>query len=162
VAIDNYQRAIGLMTLLIRKPMQNGEQVALRLSLLTPNAGTLLAQIAPPVSVQLTEYGKDEQTIPEFLELQEDYLRVMARQRAPERLRAETLVWSLRQALSSCTLSVSAPGAAPPPGMILPLKALNIDWIEDILETEHGPFDDFVDPIEKIKFVTRDKTKKKN
>jgi hypothetical protein len=159
VAIDNYQRAIGLMSLLIRKPVNQREELALRLTLLTPGAGTLLSQITPPISVQLSDYGKDEQNIPDILELQEDYMRVMARQRAPERLRAETIVWSLRQALSSCTLSISAPGAA---GMILPLNTLNIDRIEDILETEHGPFDDFVDPTERNKFMMRDKTKKRN
>lgn len=162
VAIDNYQRAIGLMSLLVRKPINQREELALRLSLLTPSAGALLAQITPPISVQLADYGKDEQNIPDILELQEDYMRVMARQRAPERLRAESMVWSLRQGLSSCTLAAAAPGAAPPPGLILPLGALNIDWIEDILETEHGPFDDFVDPIEKAKFMARDKTKKRN
>jgi hypothetical protein len=162
VAIEHYQRAIALYTLVMRKPMNHQEQLGLRLSLLTPGTGPLLAQIAPPVSIQLQGFAKDEQNIPDLLELQEDYMRVMARQRAPERLRAESMVWALRQALSMSTLSAAAPGAAPPPGMIIPLNTLNIDWIEDILETEHGPFDDFIEPGEKMKFMTRDKTKKKN
>jgi hypothetical protein len=162
VAHAQYERAVSLLTLLFRLPMSQEEQLALRLSLLGGGPGPLLAQITPPVSNQLSDWGKDDQSAAELLELQDSYLRVLAREQAPQRLRAESAVWSLRQALSGAASAAGCPGSSPLlADLIAPPQVLNIDLIEDILETAHGPFDDFISPQAKGEYMARDKQKKK-
>lgn len=162
VARAHYERTISLMSLLIRKPLTNQEEMGLRLTLLSPTISSMLAQVAPPLSNQLSDYGRDETTQQEDIcEIQDSYLRVLARQRAPERLRAETMVWDIRQGLGMCAAAFSTTGDFVPPLMIPPVSVLNIDLIEDSFEAEKGPLDDYITPENRITFAQRDKTKKK-
>jgi hypothetical protein len=161
-ASDHYERALGLISLLYRKPMKPEEQLSLRLTLLTPGAGTLLGQVAPTLSLELTDFGRNEQTQTDVLELQSAYMLVHARQRAPDRLRFETAVWGLRHALASATLGIATPGTLVPPGLVPPVKVLNIDWMEDVLQSEHGPFDSLIPSAIRDGFKQGDRVKKRN
>ena len=54
VSIANYQRSIGLLSLLFRNPMQVNDQMALRLTMLAPGLSSVLAQVTPCISNQLS------------------------------------------------------------------------------------------------------------
>jgi hypothetical protein len=147
VAIANYQRAIGLLSLGFRKPMTGPDQMALRLSLLLPGISTRLAQVTPTVSPQLSNYGSDETVQHDFLDLQDKYMRSIARYLAPARLQAEYHTWVLKQALSNSLLTAATPYSLCFPSAFIPSNAVvNIDWAEDLVEGERGPFDDLIPP----------------
>jgi len=146
VAREQYERAIALYCLLIRQPLPPEQELSLRLTMLAPGVSSLLAQITPSVSARLTPFGLDETTQEALIDLEEDYQRVLARVLAPARMRAEQQTWVLRQALAAATLPVGAPTACLPPNAMVPTTILNLGWIEDIIETGRGPFDEFVSP----------------
>lgn len=144
VAIAYYQRAIGLLTLMIKKPLPMNEEMALRLSLLTPNAGTVLAQVAPAVSIFPSSFGSHDTTYEDLLDLQDNYMRILARNLAPQRMRVEYQTWLMRQALTSGTLAATGQQSLLAPMAYIPTSYLNIDWIEDLIEGERGPFQDVI------------------
>jgi len=150
ISIANYQRAIGLLSLGFRKPMATNDQMALRLTLLAPGLPSVLAQVTPTVSNQLSFYGTDETVQNDFLDLQDKYMRTIARNLAPTRLQAEYHTWVLRQALSNTLLTAATPYSLCFPSIFIPSNAVvNIDWVEDLVENERGPFDDLIPPIVK-------------
>ncbi|MFT3882031.1 MAG: hypothetical protein QM703_20545 [Gemmatales bacterium] len=150
VSIANYQKAIGLLSLGFRKPMSTSDQMALRCTLLAPGISSVLAQVTPAVSNQLSMYGADDTVQGELLDLQDKYMRTIARYLAPDRLRAEYQTWALKQALSQGLLTASNPLSLSIPSIFIPSSAVvNIDWAEDLVENERGPFDDLIPPMVK-------------
>ncbi len=147
VSIANYQRSIGLLSLLFRNPMQVKDQMALRFTLLAPGLPSVLAQVAPCISNQLSSYGTHDTVQEEFLDLQESYMRTIARYLAPTRLQGEYQTWVLRQTLSDGLLMASNPYHLYFPLTFIPTTSvINIDWVEDLVENDRGPFDDLIAP----------------
>jgi hypothetical protein len=146
VARAHYERALALFMLLLRQELVPEEQIALRLTMLTPSTGTLLAQTIPPVSNRLSWYAMDETTQEQMVLLEDAYLRVLAKERGPARFQAEHTTWVLKQALASATASAATPTAAllTPAAAIVPPSILNIAWIEDLIETSTGPFGELI------------------
>jgi hypothetical protein len=145
-ARDHYERAIGLMQIGFRKPLAPEYELGLRLTMLTPSLSSAMAQVAPPVSMQLSTYGMDETTQEGMLELQDQYLRIVAKQRAPQELRYQQGTWNLREMLMSFGQPATAPVAGMPPGVFVPPSPLHIGFVEDVIENGRGPFDDFISP----------------
>lgn len=156
VSVKQYQKSISLMLLLLKAPLPPEQELGLRLSLLAPNIGTTLAQLTPTIGSQPSSYGGHDTTQEDMLDLQDSYMRIIARSLAPNQLRAEYQTWVLRQALASSTLNASVPMSSFIPGGILPTSILNIDLVEDCLEMARGPFDDFIPETLKL---TRERDK---
>lgn len=128
--------------------MSMPDQLGLRLSLLIPGISTSLAQVTPTVSPQLSSYGTDETVQNDFLDLQDKYMRTIARYLGPDRLKAEYQSWVLKQALSNSLLTAATPHIHYYPLAFIPSNAVvNIDWAEDLVEGERGPFDDLIPPL---------------
>lgn len=144
VSVMHYQRAIGLLSLLFRNHMKVEDEIALRCSMLAPGISTTLAQVTPATSFTLSLYGSHDTIQEEMLDLQEKYMRTIARNLAPDRLRAEYHVWLLRQHLSTGLLTASCPNTVSSWSGVIAPEFLNIDWIEDVVSSERGPFDDLI------------------
>lgn len=145
VSIEHYQRAIGLLQYYIKSQAEPPDQLALRLCLLAPDISGTFIQLTPALTNNLTGYASIDTVQEDLIELQEKYMRTMARRSGPLRLRAEFLTWELKQALSNSLIPLS-PGVVYSPTMF-PMTSrdfLNIDFVEDLTETDRGPFDSFL------------------
>jgi len=156
ISVSYYQRAIGLLSLLFREQMTVQNEIALRCSMLAPGISTTFAQVTPATSFALSLWGGHDTTQEDMLDLQEKYMRTIARNLAPDRLKAEYHVWLLRQHLSTGLLTASSPNTVSAWSGVISPSFLNIDWIEDVVASERGPFDDLIPEALK---ATREKDK---
>jgi hypothetical protein len=104
---------------------------------------------------QPSQYGKDDQVQEELIRLEDEMLRAKARQRGGEVLKAHRKIWALGEL--SVALSQAPAAGVPALGLLTPPRGLSIEFIEDGIERQPGPFDVYVRPEVRDRIAGRDR-----